>query len=222
MQTQITASKPIDLKTTLSRTASRRSSGAQLDVYTLTVTNNGPNAVTNVPIVATRPAQLSVPTTWTGVAAGTATCGAAGGTNSDVNTTANLPVGGSVTYTIHTAVVAGTSSASFTYSATAGALAGFVQSVPFDNVGVDTDTVSPALVQLTAAKSGTGTGTVVSEPSGISCGTGAGCMAHFAVGTSVALTAAQPAAGSSFTGWTSGCAGLTQSRAWFPLPWRRR
>ncbi|OGK83091.1 MAG: hypothetical protein A2X52_04260 [Candidatus Rokubacteria bacterium GWC2_70_16] len=58
---------------------------------------------------------------------------------------------------------------------------------------------------LTVSKAGAGSGTVTSSPAGISCGTT--CAAAFAGGTSVTLTA-NPAAGSSFTGWSGGgCSG---------------
>jgi List-Bact-rpt repeat protein len=56
---------------------------------------------------------------------------------------------------------------------------------------------------LTVVKSGTGT--VTSNPSGISCGTT--CEADFSTGSIVVLTAAPPA-GSTFTGWSgAGCSG---------------
>jgi hypothetical protein len=58
---------------------------------------------------------------------------------------------------------------------------------------------------LTVLPAGTGTGTVTSSPTGISCGTT--CSASYATGTTIALTAVA-ASGSSFTGW-SGC--TTQS-----------
>ena len=54
-------------------------------------------------------------------------------------------------------------------------------------------------------KSGNGSGTVTSSPSGIDCGTT--CSAQFAGGTQVILTAAA-ASGSGFTGWSGGgCSG---------------
>ncbi len=58
---------------------------------------------------------------------------------------------------------------------------------------------------LSVTKSGNGSGTVSSSPSGIDCG--ATCQATFTSGENVTLTAA-PATGSTFAGWTgSGCSG---------------
>ena len=71
--------------------------------------------------------------------------------------------------------------------------------------------------RLTVAKAGTGSGTVTSAPSGITCG--ATCSASFPYNSTVTLTAT-PAAGSTFTGWSGGCTGtktctlsLTQARS---------
>jgi uncharacterized delta-60 repeat protein/uncharacterized repeat protein (TIGR02543 family) len=60
------------------------------------------------------------------------------------------------------------------------------------------------LIGLTVATSGAGTGTVTSSPTGIDCG--ATCIAAFAPGASVTLTAT-PASDSTFTGWTGDCTG---------------
>jgi subtilisin family serine protease len=57
---------------------------------------------------------------------------------------------------------------------------------------------------LTVSKNGTGTGSVASAPSGISCGTV--CSASYHFGDSVTLTATA-AVGSTFTGWSGDCAG---------------
>ncbi|MCC6222019.1 MAG: hypothetical protein IT201_00835 [Thermoleophilia bacterium] len=57
---------------------------------------------------------------------------------------------------------------------------------------------------LSAARAGTGSGTVTSSPAGISCG--ADCAETYAEGTTVTLTAAA-AAGSTFTGWSGACTG---------------
>lgn len=57
---------------------------------------------------------------------------------------------------------------------------------------------------LSVTKAGTGTGTVSSNPAGISCG--GTCSAAFAQGTTVALTAT-PDSGFSFAGWSGACSG---------------
>ncbi len=59
----------------------------------------------------------------------------------------------------------------------------------------------PQNVTLSVAKSGSGIGTVTSNPGGVSCG--ATCTASFLQGTLVTLTAT-PDSGSTFAGW-SGC-----------------
>jgi endoglucanase len=61
----------------------------------------------------------------------------------------------------------------------------------------------PALLDITL--SGDGSGSVVSAPRGIDCGTN--CVGLFIHGTDVTLTA-NPAAGSDFLGWTGSCTGL--------------
>ncbi len=59
--------------------------------------------------------------------------------------------------------------------------------------------------KLTISKSGNGSGTVTSVPSGINCGTD--CSEPYLLNTQVTLTAS-PASGSSFTGWSGGgCSG---------------
>src|SRR6266436_211223 len=58
---------------------------------------------------------------------------------------------------------------------------------------------------LSVSKTGSGSGTVTSNPAGISCG--ATCSASYNSGTSVTLTA-NPAGGSTFAGWSGGgCSG---------------
>jgi len=76
-----------------------------------------------------------------------------------------------------------------------------------DTIAVPMDTnVSPkeACYTLTVTKSGTGSGTVTSDPAGIDCGSD--CSESYAPGTIVALTA-NPDAGSIFAGWGGACAG---------------
>ncbi|MDQ3781806.1 MAG: InlB B-repeat-containing protein, partial [Actinomycetota bacterium] len=57
---------------------------------------------------------------------------------------------------------------------------------------------------LTVTKTGTGSGTVTSNPAGVNCGTD--CSQTYVSGTEVTLTAVA-AAGSTFTGWSGACAG---------------
>jgi hypothetical protein len=57
---------------------------------------------------------------------------------------------------------------------------------------------------LNVSKSGTGSGTITSSPSGIDCG--ATCSHSYTSGTVVTLTAS-PASGSTFAGWSGACSG---------------
>ena len=61
-----------------------------------------------------------------------------------------------------------------------------------------------APVTLTVTRNGTGSGTVTSVPSGVTCD--ADCSAPYGVGTVVTLNAA-PASGSTFAGWSGACSG---------------
>jgi len=67
-----------------------------------------------------------------------------------------------------------------------------------------TATFSQNVVNYTLTVNKTGSGTVTSSPSGISCGTS--CSASYTGGTNVTLTAL-PATGYSFAGWSGACSG---------------
>ena len=69
---------------------------------------------------------------------------------------------------------------------------------------VCTATFNKLRYTLTVTKAGTGSGTVTSTPTGITCG--ADCAEPYNSGTVVTLSAA-PAAGSTFTGWSGSCSG---------------
>ncbi len=71
---------------------------------------------------------------------------------------------------------------------------------------VSTAGAAPTTHLLSVAKTGSGNGTVTSNPGGINCG--ADCSQSYTAGTEVAL-AATPAAGSSFTGWSGACSGTS-------------
>jgi hypothetical protein len=86
--------------------------------------------------------------------------------------------------------------------------------VPLTIKGVTADSVYAFVVpmlnvilpRVNVSRAGTGTGTVVSSPAGINCGTA--CGAGFPLGTNVTLTAT-PAANSAFAGWSGGCTNST-------------
>jgi cellulose 1,4-beta-cellobiosidase len=65
---------------------------------------------------------------------------------------------------------------------------------------------SEGVMTLTVVKSGVGSGTITSSPSGISCG--ATCSAGFAAGTVITLTAVAPAP-YTFVGWSGPCTGTS-------------
>jgi hypothetical protein len=89
------------------------------------------------------------------------------------------------------------------------ALPGF-QAIPFKSIGLRAQAMPPAVLgsqlNLSVSKSGSGSGTVVSVPEGINCGTA--CSSAFAANGVVTLTA-QPAPGSEFLGWGISCSGTT-------------
>jgi streptogramin lyase len=64
----------------------------------------------------------------------------------------------------------------------------------------------PSGFLLTAARAGSGAGTITSQPAGIACG--ATCTANYAAGTAVTLTATATGA-SSFRGWSGDCSGAS-------------
>jgi phospholipase C len=70
--------------------------------------------------------------------------------------------------------------------------------------GLGTTPDSGGAVQLTVTAVGSGTGTVISNPAGISCP--GKCSANFTSGTQVALTAT-PGTSFVFTGWSGACSG---------------
>jgi uncharacterized repeat protein (TIGR01451 family) len=114
--------------------------------YTITASNAGPSNVTSASIVDNFPAQVTG-VTWTCVGAGGGTCNANGVGN--INETANLPSGGSVTYTA-IATISGTATGSMANTATVSGGA-VTDPTPGNNSATDTDTLAPASVQFSAA-----------------------------------------------------------------------
>ena len=87
--------------------------------------------------------------------------------------------------------------------ASAGA-AGFTATVPAQSVTLFVLAPAAASGMVSVTRAGSGSGAVVSDPPGISCG--AGCSAAWPGATVVTLTAT-PDAGSVFAGWLGACTG---------------
>ena len=85
----------------------------QSTTYTVVVTNTGPSAVVGAAVTDTIPAGVTS-MTWTCATAGGATCTASG--SGSINTTVNLPVGATTTFTV-TDAIASSSTGSLTNSA---------------------------------------------------------------------------------------------------------
>jgi photosystem II stability/assembly factor-like uncharacterized protein len=90
------------------------------------------------------------------------------------------------------------------YIGSFGISGGMLKTVTTLGEGVFSFTPPVVPLNLTVTRTGTGSGTVTSNPAGINCGST--CSASFNSGSSVALTAT-PASGSTFTGWSGDCTG---------------
>src|SRR6185312_11185864 len=124
--------------------------------YTITASNAGPSNATGATVADTFPASLTC--TWTCVGAGGGTCTASGSGN--VNDTANLPAGGSVTYTASCNVSAA-ATGTLSNTATVTAPGGVTDPTPGNNSATDSDTITPA---ATPGASVSGTKTASSGP----------------------------------------------------------
>jgi uncharacterized repeat protein (TIGR01451 family) len=118
--------------------------------YAITVTNGGPDDVTNASIIDTAPAGVTFGS-WTcvvsnpGVGGSVVTaCGAASGTG-DINTTATMKSGGVVTYTV-VANVSPSASGSIVNTATVAPPPGSDDANLANNTATDSDTITPAIV----------------------------------------------------------------------------
>jgi len=106
--------------------------------YTITASNAGPSAATGATVADTFPAALTC--TWTCVGAGGGTCTASGSGN--INDSANLPSGGSVTYTASCSISA-SATGTLSNTATVTAPAGVTDPTPGNNSATDSDTLTP-------------------------------------------------------------------------------
>ena len=108
----------------------------------LWLTNAGPSNVTGATITDTFPAELTG-VTWTCSASGGSSCGSASGSG-NLNTTANLLVGGTVTYTVN-ATVSASASGSITNTAFVAAPGGVTETNLANNSAQDVDTLNPTV-----------------------------------------------------------------------------
>jgi len=106
--------------------------------YDIIVSNNGPVAVTGVQISDPLPSGISSASWTCGGETGGAACGASGGTGG-ISTTADLPAGSSVTYTLSMAVPIGFGG-DLTNIASVIPPAGIIDSDPANNTASDTNT----------------------------------------------------------------------------------
>ncbi len=104
--------------------------------YTITASNSGPSNATGATVADTFPVSLTC--TWTCVGAGGGTCTASGSGN--INSTVNLPSGGSVTYTA-SCTVSAAATGTLSNTATVTAPAGVTDPAPGNNSATDTDTL---------------------------------------------------------------------------------
>ncbi len=205
VQTLVTTSIPVDISATLTDGVASLQWG-QPDTYTLVVKNNGPTPVDGVTIPDALNGFAFSGMNWTCTHSSRGACGGASGAGT-LNTTANLPVGESVTYTIKATAInktgGGSGPGNALYRITAALPAGYVQTVAFNNQATDLNNNDSTAYSLAINKdvAGTGTGVIVAYPGGFSCGTAcSGLTKSFASDTSVAVTATT-SPGSAFAGW---------------------
>ena len=163
--------------------------------YTIVASNStGPSNMVGAVIADTIPATING-AAWTCAATGGATCGAASGSG-NINTTANLPVGATATYTVSGTVSAG-AVGTLTNTATIAAGPGGTDPDGSNNSATDIDTLAPAADlsitktdgQTAAVPGSSVTYTVVaSNPTGPSNVTGATIVDNFPAALSGAVT----------------------------------
>jgi uncharacterized repeat protein (TIGR01451 family) len=144
--------------------------------YTIVASNSGPSDATGGTVADTFPASLTC--TWTCAGAGGGTCTASGSGN--INDTANLPSGGSVTYTA-SCTISASATGTLSNTSTVTAPGGVTDPTPGNNSATDSDTLgASADLSITktdgvtsATAGGSVTYTITASNSGPSTATGA-------------------------------------------------
>lgn len=171
--------------------------------YVVVVTNKGPTAAPLASIVNQLPAGLTN-VTWACTGAGGGMCSMASGTGA-LNTTANLPIGASVTYVVKGVVGAGAlPRMDYIVSATPGGA--LLDGDATNNAAQASTLIGPTQVLSVSKGNSTGTGTIISRPEGVLCD--ATCTMQdrkFPAGSTVTLVATA-APGDTFAGWGGACA----------------
>ena len=173
--------------------------------YTITVSNTGPAAATNITVTDPMPAQLTG-VTWTCSTTGGGTCVASGSGN--INSAASLPVGAVATYIVNATIIAGTGAGSVKNTVTAAVA---TQSDPdtSSNTVADVTAIGTPRALTVTKTTAANLGTIRSEPAGLTCGTScAATSTSFANGAQVILDAS-PVTGATFVGWSGACTNTT-------------
>lgn len=118
--------------------------------YTITVSNSGPSAVVGAAVADSLPATLTN-ATWTCTASAGSSCGSPNGSGS-INTTVNLAVNGTATYTL-TATVAANGTGTLSNSASIAPPPGVVEINGANNAATDTDALSSTDLVITKTNS---------------------------------------------------------------------
>ena len=155
--------------------------------YTITVTNNGPNDASGVMVTDTLPVGMSL-------LSATPTQGGCSGSSPVTCALGALASGATSTVTI----VASTAAIG-EFSNTPEVSGTEIDLNTANNDATVTTTVNPVKFRLRVTKTGNGSGTVTSDPGGITCGSD--CSQWYVSGTVVSLTPT-PAIGSIFAGWS--------------------